>query len=77
MSIENAILVELRKELKLKDRILSYILKKYTFKVYKIGFDTGFNKYMMRGCNKAVINKSANSKIACITGFHNIQKEKE
>lgn len=72
MNIKKAILVEIRKELNLKEKLISHIIKKYTFKIYKIGFDVGFNKYMMRGCNKAVTIKTKKHTTTGMNGLHNI-----
>lgn len=40
--IENKILLNLRKELKLKDKIILWIMKRYTYKIYRIGFNDGY-----------------------------------
>ena len=41
--IEKQILRELNKKLKLKDKIILWILKRYTYIIYSIGFENGFN----------------------------------
>lgn len=43
MNIKKIILFNLRKKLDFKDKVLSYIFKNYTFKIYEIGFKNGFN----------------------------------
>lgn len=40
--IEKQILKELNKKLKLKDKIILLILKKYTYEIYSYGFKDGF-----------------------------------
>lgn len=37
------ILFQINKRLDVKNKIISYLLKKYTYKIYKIGYDDGFN----------------------------------
>lgn len=54
MNIKCAILSQIRKNLKTKDLIISIILKGYTFRLYKLGYDQGFNYQNSQGCNKAV-----------------------
>ncbi len=41
--IEKQILKELNKKLKLRDKVILFILKRYTFIIYKKGFIDGFN----------------------------------
>lgn len=41
--IEKQILKELNKEIKVKDKIILLILKKYSLKIYEKGFKDGFN----------------------------------
>ena len=55
MNIKDAILSQIRKDLKTKDLIISVILKEYTFRLYKLGFNQGFNYQNSQGCNKAVM----------------------
>lgn len=43
MNIKKIILTQLRKELLLRDKIKSYICKRYTLKIYELGFKSGFN----------------------------------
>lgn len=43
MNIKKKILLKIKKELILKDRIIMLILKKYTLKIYNMGFRDGFN----------------------------------
>lgn len=62
MNIKCAILSQIRKKLKTKDLIISIILKGYTFRLYKLGYDQGFNYQNSQGCNKAVIEMKENSK---------------
>ena len=54
MNIKYAILSQIRKNLRMKDLIISMILKEYTFRIYKLGYDQGFNYQNWQGCNKAV-----------------------
>lgn len=49
--IEKQILKEISKKLKLKDRILLYILKKYTYTIYSTGFKDGFYFYNVDNVN--------------------------
>lgn len=41
--IEKEILRELIKKLKLKDKIVVFIFRKYTYRIYEKGFKDGFN----------------------------------
>lgn len=43
MNIRKIILSQLKKELSFGNKIKLYILKKYTFKIYEIGFKNGFS----------------------------------
>lgn len=40
--IEKKILLNLRKELKFKDKMILWIMRKYTYKIYRIGFNDGY-----------------------------------
>jgi hypothetical protein len=40
--IEKKILLNLRKKLRLKDKIILWIMRKYTYKIYRIGFNDGY-----------------------------------
>lgn len=40
--IEKGILLRLSMELKLKDKILLWLAKRYTYKIYRIGYTDGF-----------------------------------
>ncbi|MBQ9314891.1 MAG: hypothetical protein IJ220_07915 [Clostridia bacterium] len=41
--IENEILVKLSNEIKPKDKIILWIMKRYTYNIYRIGFNDGFS----------------------------------
>lgn len=43
MNIRKIILTQLRKDLSWGDKIKLYIFKRYTLKIYEIGFKNGFN----------------------------------
>ena len=40
--IEKKILRNLTKELRVKDKIILWIMRKYTYKIYRIGFNDGY-----------------------------------
>ena len=40
--IEKQILLELSQRLKLKDKIMMKVFKRYTYNIYRMGFDDGF-----------------------------------
>ena len=40
--IEKQILLEVKKHLTVRDRITLWILKKYTYNIYRIGYKDGF-----------------------------------
>lgn len=40
--IENEILLRLNMELKPRDKILLWLTKRYTYKIYRIGYTDGF-----------------------------------
>lgn len=52
--IEKDILVNISRKLQLKYGIMSFVLRKYTLTIYKIGYDDGFNFKSSHGCNTAV-----------------------
>lgn len=60
MNIRKNILIHIKKEISLKDRIIFYLFRRYTLKIYKIGFDDGFNYNIREGCKKAEKNKNTN-----------------
>lgn len=49
MNIKKNILAHIKKEISFKDIIIFYLFKKYTFKIYKIGFKDGFNYDVGKG----------------------------
>lgn len=71
--IEKQILLSIMKEITLKDKIILTILKRYSYNIYKIGYDKGFNFQSWQGCNKAVITEkqkieNKNKKILKVNG---------
>lgn len=42
MNIRKIVFLEIKKELSLKDRIILYIFKRYSIKIYQKGFDDGY-----------------------------------
>lgn len=40
--IENQILLKVSNELTLTDKIILWIMKRYTYKIYRIGFNDGY-----------------------------------
>lgn len=40
--IEKKIIRNLTKELRVKDKIILWIMRKYTYKIYRIGFNDGY-----------------------------------
>lgn len=43
LNIKKIILKQIIKEIPIKDKIKVYILKTYTFRIYKMGYKNGFN----------------------------------
>lgn len=60
--IEKNILFNLTGRLQLKYDIMANIFKKYTLKIYEIGYRDGFNFQYSQGCNKAVQKYYINKK---------------
>lgn len=56
--IEKQILKELNKKLKIKDKFLLCIFKKYTYEIYSHGFKEGFNSSNVDNVNDlSTLNK--------------------
>lgn len=47
--IEKQILLEINKNLKLKDKIILFIFRRYTYIIYRMGYIDGFNFKNLHG----------------------------
>lgn len=53
MDIKKIILFKIRERINLKEKMIAYFFRRYTFKIYKMGYNDGYNFKDVSGCKKA------------------------